>query len=132
MRMRLRPNITAAVLRQRPEAEKGANATAVDVVLTAMKNYGIIMADGSSNGVGGIPFMMAGDRFSTAKWAAMGIDSHFLFGLTVDDFEVLQPLDPTEGPKHDGRITLTYECKRSAADGGRRPARATQTCSQDH
>jgi hypothetical protein len=46
------------------------------------------MSDGSSDGVGGIPFMMAGDRSSVHKWAAMGIDSHFLFGLTVDDFEV--------------------------------------------
>jgi hypothetical protein len=128
MRLRLRPNITADVLRARPEAERGANATAIEIVLTAMKTYGIMMADGSSNSVGGIPFMMAGDRFSTAKWAEIGIDSHFLFGLTVDDFEVLKPLDPTAGPKHDGRIKLTFDCKRSAADGGKRPVRAPHTC----
>ena len=130
--MRLRPNVTAAAIHRRAGAAKGANGTAVDIVLTAMKTYGIFMADGSSNGVGGIPFMVAGDRFSTAKWSQMGIDSHFLFGLTVDDFEVLQPLDPTEGPKHDGRIKLTYDCKRSAAGGGKRPERAMHTCSQAH
>jgi hypothetical protein len=130
MRMRLRPNVTAAALHRRPAAKRSANITAVDIVLTAMKTYGIIMADGSSNGVGGIPFMMAGDRFSTAKWSKMGIDSHFLFGLTVDDFEVLQPLDATAGPKHDGRIKLTFDCKRSAAGGGKRPERATHTCTQ--
>jgi hypothetical protein len=115
MRLRLRPNITADVLRRRPDAERSTNATALNVVLTAMQTYGIMMADGSSSGVGGIPFMMAGDRFSTAKWATIGIDSHFLFGLEVDDFEVLQPLDPTGGPKHDGRIKLTFDCLRSAA-----------------
>lgn len=128
MRLRLRPNVTAEVLRRRPDSERGANATAVDVVLTAMKTYGIMMADGSSNGVGGIPFMMASDRFSMTKWASIGIDSHFLFGLAVDDFEVLRPLDPTAGPKHDGRIKLTFDCERSAVDGGKRPVRAALTC----
>ena len=103
MRMRLRSNVTAAVLRKRTGAEKGSNATATDVVLRGMQTYGIIMADGGS-----IPLTMAGDRFSKHKWSEIGIDTHFLFGLTVDDFEVLQPLDPTVGPKHDGRVKLTF------------------------
>ena len=77
------------------------------------------MADGGS-----IPLTMASDRFSTHKWAAIGIDTHFLFGLSVDDFEVLQPLDPTSGPKKDGRIKLTFDCRRNDA----LPTRAPMTC----
>ena len=74
--------------------------------------------------VGGIPFMMAGDGFSTAKWAEMGVDSHAFFGLTVDDFDVLTPLDPTSGPDHDGLIKLTFDCKRN----GKTPTNAGKTC----
>ena len=47
--------------------------------------------------------MMASDQWTAAKWAQLGIGSHSLFGLRVDDFEVVRPLDPTLGDGRDGR-----------------------------
>ena len=72
----------------------------------------------------GIPFMMASDQWTAAKWAQLGIGSHSLFGLRVADFEVVRPLDPTLGDGRDGRIKLTFDCKRN----GDLPARALGAC----
>jgi len=123
MRMRLKSSFVNSNF-SNPER---SNMTALSIIFDALKTYGMYMADGSSQGVGGIPFMLANDGFSTAKWANMNIDSHSLFGLTVDDFEVLQPLDPNLGPNHDGRIKLTFDCKRNFPT----PGRARLTCGKN-
>jgi hypothetical protein len=78
-----------------PLATLGAPA---QVVARALQKYGMILADG-----GTIALTAADDRFTTAKWAALGFDSHSLQALTVDDFEVVDPGAP---------ITLTYDCVR--------------------
>ena len=39
MRMRLRQNVTAAMLRKRTGAEKGSNLTATNVIMAGMKQY---------------------------------------------------------------------------------------------
>jgi len=103
----------------------GSNMTAISIIFDALKTYGMFMADGSSDGVGGIPLIMASDMFSTHKWGDINIDSHSLFGLTVDDFEVVQVLDPTLGPNSDGRITLTFDCVRNYPT----PSNAPLSCS---
>ena len=51
----------------------------------ALKTYGMFLADG-----GNIPLTIASDRFSTAKWSALGItNNRSLASLAVGDFEVV-------------------------------------------
>lgn len=69
------------------------------VIIHALKKYGMILSDG-----GNIALTFGNDRLSTAKWAALGIDSHTFFGIAVNDFEVVDL-----GPD----IALTYNCVRA-------------------
>lgn len=69
------------------------------VIAQAMKTYGIVLADG-----GNIALTAQSDRFTTAKWADLGIDSSSLSDLEVTDFEIVDTGDP---------VTLTYDCVRS-------------------
>ncbi len=69
------------------------------VVAQAMKTYGIVLADGGS-----IALTAQSDRFTSAKWAELGIDSYSLADLEVTDFEVLDT---------GGEIPLTYDCVRT-------------------
>jgi serine/threonine-protein kinase len=69
------------------------------VIAQAMKTYGIVLADGGS-----IALTAQSDRFTTTKWADLGIDSRSLDPLLVSDFEIIDT-----GPT----ITLTYDCVRS-------------------
>ena len=51
----------------------------------ALKTYGMFLADG-----GNIALTIASDRFSTAKWSALGVtNNRSLASLAVDDFEVV-------------------------------------------
>lgn len=71
----------------------------VRTIARAMQAYGIVLADG-----GNIALTAQSHRFSTAKWDALGIDTHSLADLQVTDFEIIDT-----GPT----IALTYDCVRS-------------------
>jgi hypothetical protein len=53
---------------------------------------------------GNVPLMVQSDQFTTHKWAALGVDSHSLFGIAPSDFQVVD-LQPT--------VKLTYNCVRN-------------------
>ncbi len=71
----------------------------VRTIARAMQRYGIVLADG-----GNIALTAQSDRFTTAGWDDLGIDTHSLAGLQVADFEIIDT-----GPT----IALTYDCVRS-------------------
>lgn len=79
---------------------------AAQALLRTMQRYGIVLADG-----GNIALTGEADRFTTAKWADLGIDEHvFVNGNPspqVADFEVVET-----GP----RYTVTYGCVRNPDD----------------
>ena len=55
------------------------------VLAQALKTYGMFLADG-----GQIAVTIASDRFSTAKWSALGVtNNRSLASITVNDFEVV-------------------------------------------
>ena len=72
---------------------------AARIIAVAMQTYGIVLSDG-----GNIALTAQSDRFTTAKWSTLGIDSYSLADLAVTDFEIIDTGDP---------ITLTYDCVRS-------------------
>ena len=78
---------------------------AARVILNTLKRYGMVLSDG-----GNIALTAESDMYTTAKWAALGIDSRefdLSAGATdvaITDFTVLDT-----GP----RIAETYECVRS-------------------
>ena len=49
-----------------------------------MQKYGMFLADG-----GTVALTAADDRFTTAKWTDLSIDSHSLFGISPSDMEVV-------------------------------------------
>lgn len=73
---------------------------AARVVARALQRYGMILADG-----GTIALTAAADRYTTAKWAALGFDTRSLAALQVSDFQVVEA-----GPA----IPLTFDCVRTA------------------
>ena len=79
---------------------------AAKVLLRTMQRYGIVLSDG-----GNIALTGEDDRFTTAKWADLGIDEHvFVEGTPspqVTDFEVVET-----GPRH----VVTYSCVRNPDD----------------
>lgn len=83
----------------------GYNAAA-RVLLRTMQRYGIVLADG-----GNIALTGESDRYTTTKWADLGITSLvFVSGNPapkVTDFEVVDT-----GPRH----ALTYDCVRTPED----------------
>ena len=78
------------------ETPYNANAR---VILRAMKKYGMILSDG-----GNIALTFADDRLSTAKWSALGIDSHTFNSIGVGNFDVVAL---------GAEIPLTYDCVRA-------------------
>jgi serine/threonine-protein kinase len=55
------------------------------VLAQALKTYGMFLADG-----GNIALTIASDKFSTAKWSALGVSNNrSLASITVGDFEVV-------------------------------------------
>lgn len=83
----------------------GYNAAA-KVLLRTMQRYGIVLADG-----GNIALTGEDDRFTTGKWANLGIDSRvFVTGNPspkVTDFEVIET-----GPRH----AVSDDCVRNPDD----------------
>jgi len=74
-----------------------------NVILTALKTYGMFLADG-----GGIPFFLANDSpgLWSTTWTALGLDdSHAFYGINFADFDIIAPPDGSNN-----RITLTYNC----------------------
>jgi len=73
---------------------------AVRVILRGLKKYGMVLADG-----GNVPLTAEVDTFTTHKWdeEAISVDSHALFGIEPNDFEVIAADPP---------IDLTYDCVR--------------------
>ena len=69
------------------------------VIAKALQRFGMFLSDG-----GNVPLMVQDDRYTTAKWAGLNVDSHSLFGITVNDFEIVEMGDP---------VTLTYVCVRN-------------------
>ncbi|MEZ4294148.1 MAG: hypothetical protein R3B70_04160 [Polyangiaceae bacterium] len=61
------------------------------VVARALQTYGMLLADG-----GNIALTAASDRFSSAKWDDVGVDSFSLTSLQVTDMEVVDMGDPIE------------------------------------
>ncbi len=72
---------------------------AARTIAKAMQTYGIVLSDG-----GTIALTAQSDRFTTARWSDLGIDSFSLQALDVTDFEII---DTGQS------ITLTYDCARS-------------------
>jgi serine/threonine-protein kinase len=79
---------------------------AAQALLRTMQRYGLVLADG-----GTIALTGESDRYTTAKWADLGIDEHVFVDGTpapqVTDFEVVET-----GPRH----TVTYDCVRTPED----------------
>jgi hypothetical protein len=69
------------------------------VIAKALQRFGMFLSDG-----GNIPLMIQDDRYTTAKWATLNVDSHSLYGITVSDFEIVEMGAP---------VTLTYKCVRN-------------------
>ncbi len=95
-----------ARLRLRANFDMSRYNAAAKVLLRTMQRYGIVLAD-----AGNIALTGEDDRFTTAKWADLDIDSHvFMNGNPspkVTDFEVIEA-----GPRH----TVTYDCVRNPDD----------------
>ncbi|HVT31512.1 MAG TPA: hypothetical protein VHE32_02615 [Rhodanobacteraceae bacterium] len=82
---------------------------AARALLRTLKKYGMVLADG-----GNVPLTAEVDTYTTHKWdePAISFDSHSLFGIEPDDFEVVA----TDAP-----IELTYDCVREPDGGGDPP-----------
>lgn len=95
-----------ARLRLRADFDLSRYNAAAQVLLRTMQRYGIVLADG-----GNIALTGESDRYTTAKWAALGIDEHvFADGdpsPRVTDFEIVET-----GPRH----VVTYDCVRNPED----------------
>ena len=95
-------------LRLRADFPVSLYPPAARVVLRTMQRYGIVLADG-----GNVALTAESDRYTTRKWADLGITSRTFDQavpaqpLRAQDFEVLQT-----GP----RIVETYDCVRNADD----------------
>ncbi|MFC4822255.1 hypothetical protein [Dokdonella ginsengisoli] len=93
-------------MRLRADFDLGRYNAAARVLLRTMQRYGIVLADG-----GNIALTGESDRYTTAKWAALGIDEHVFVDGTpsprVTDFEVVET-----GPRH----VVTYDCVRNPDD----------------
>lgn len=71
---------------------------AARVVARALQRYGMYHADG-----GNIALTAQSDRFTTAKWADVGLAPRDLVALQVEDFEVID---------HGAPIEVTFDCVR--------------------
>lgn len=69
------------------------------VVARALQTYGMVLADG-----GNIALTARSDRFTEHKYADLGFDSHSMFGIEPQDFELLKLGEERE---------LTFDCQRT-------------------
>lgn len=69
------------------------------VILHALKTHGMLLSDG-----GQIALTFADDRYSTVKWASLGVDANSFGDIEIDDFEVVDLGD---------EVPLTYDCVRN-------------------
>ena len=74
----------AARMRLRADFDDGQLNAAARIVARALQEYGMILSDG-----GNITFTFANDRFTTAKWADVGLGPNDLTSLEWTDFEVV-------------------------------------------
>ncbi len=72
---------------------------AARTIARAMQKYGMFLSDG-----GTIALTAASDKYSSAKWQNLGVDSYSLQELDVKDFEVVDMGDP---------ITWNGDCVRN-------------------
>jgi hypothetical protein len=86
-------------LRLKASFDESSYGAGAQVVLRAMKTYGMLLSDG-----GNIALTFADDRTSTSKWAAQGITAQSFAAIGVSDFEVVDL-----GPE----IALTDNCVRN-------------------
>lgn len=84
--------------RLKPGFDVSGFSAGEQVILAALKRYGMILSDG-----GNIALTLADDRTSTAKWNALGISPQSFNALRVTDFEVVDL---------GAEIALTYDCVR--------------------
>jgi serine/threonine-protein kinase len=93
-------------MRLRADFDLSGYNAAAKVLLRTMQRYGIVLADG-----GNIALTGESDRYTTAKWATLGIDEQVFVDGTpsprVTDFEVVET-----GPRH----VVTYDCVRNPDD----------------
>lgn len=93
-------------MRLRADFDLSGYDAAAKVLLRTMQRYGLVLADG-----GNIALTGESDRYTTAKWAALGIDERVFVDGTpsprVTDFEVVET-----GPRH----VVTYDCVRNPDD----------------
>ncbi len=79
--------------------EASLSSVGARVLARALKKYGMVLSDG-----GNVPITIQSDRFTTHKWAEVGLTSHSLDALHPSDFEVVDL---------GARIALTYDCVRN-------------------
>ncbi len=99
-------------MRLRADFDMSGYPPASQAILRTMQRYGIVLADG-----GNIALTFESDKFTTAKWSDLGIDSHMFWNgsvgnrtpVKVTDFAVVDT-----GP----RIAETYECVRTPITPG--------------
>jgi len=85
--------------RLRADFDDSGYSESARVVITALKTYGMMLADG-----GEIALTFADDRASAKKWSELGIDAQSFSSITVDQFEVVELGD---------EVAVTYECVRN-------------------
>jgi len=101
VRLRLHQSFNITSL---PNAVGTAAAPYATIFLTALKTYGMLLADG-----GGPPDITAqDDTFTNTKWASLSFDSHTLFGINVTDFDVVATSAPIPVAGSCSRTELTY------------------------
>jgi len=94
-----------ARLRLHDDFGVAAYSPPAQVILHTFQRYGIVLADG-----GTVALTAESDRFTTTKWADLGIEADLFYQssgppkLDVDDFDVIDT-----GP----RIAETYDCVRT-------------------
>ena len=93
-----------ARLRLQSGFDTSSYSTAAQVILRTLKRYGMFLADG-----GNIPLTADDGLFTTHQWTDSNIDldSHSLFGVSLDDFEVM-PIGTA--------IVKTDDCMRNPDD----------------
>jgi len=101
MRFRLKSTFSVSRLYNLNGNPRGQQSA--DVILTALKTYGMFLADG-----GNVPFFLANDMQGlwSTNWSNLGLDdSHAFYGINFADFDIVSPPD---GP--DTYIVLTDNC----------------------
>jgi hypothetical protein len=71
-------------LRLKASYDTSALPPGTQVIAEALKTYGMFLSDG-----GQLALTLASDRFTTAKWDALGAGDEDLSALLVTDFEVV-------------------------------------------